>query len=388
MKRCGALLVVCVLLVGACSSGGGSKSGSSGARGADGASHTVWLCRPRLADNPCEADMTTTVVRADGTTSIERAASASNPPIDCFYVYPTVSLQPGPNADLHIDPNEVKVAIAQASRFSQACRVYAPMYRQLTLAAIGGHLSPEATALAYGDVRAAWRDYLTHDNHGRGVVLIGHSQGSGMLIPLVKQELDPHPALRRKLVSALLLGGNVVVPAGRDEGGDFAHVPACRSADQTGCVVAFSSFDLQPPADSLFGRPSNQFNEVRGAGSAEGEVLCVNAAALRGGTAEVHPYFPTHLNLGALGAALPADVLASTPTPWVTYPGLFKAACREADGASWLQIDDVRGPGDTRPHLIDSLGPMWGLHLVDVNIALGDLVSLVRQQGAAWSRHH
>jgi hypothetical protein len=52
---------------------------------------TVWLCRPGLRDNPCEANLTTTVVRSTGATSVQRAAPAKNPPIDCFYVYPTIS---------------------------------------------------------------------------------------------------------------------------------------------------------------------------------------------------------------------------------------------------------------------------------------------------------
>ena len=53
-------------------------------------------------------------------------ATPSNPPIDCFYVYPTVSPQPGILANLQIDPAETSVAEAQASRFSEDCRVYAP----------------------------------------------------------------------------------------------------------------------------------------------------------------------------------------------------------------------------------------------------------------------
>jgi hypothetical protein len=357
---------------------------------AAGAGHTVWLCRPGLADNPCAADRTATLVAADGATHTQRAITAKSRPVDCFYVYPTVSLQPTMNANLNIDPNQISVAIAQASRFSQVCRVYAPIYRQLTLAAIGGGATRANAALAYGDVRSAWRDYLAHYNDGRGVVLIGHSQGAGMLTQLVKQEIDPNKKARRRLTSALLLGGNVLVPRGKDVGGDFKHVKACRSPKQTGCVVAYSTFKEPPPANAIFGRSNTGFNQVRGGGTAasKSEVLCTNPASLRGGTAVAHPYFPTHLNLGVLGGALPADVLAATPTPWVSYPGLYKISCRNEHGASWLQVDDQRQAGDTRPELINSLGATWGLHLVDVNIDQGDLVALVARQGAAWSDNH
>ncbi len=270
------------------------------------APRTVWLCRPGLAHDPCTADRTTTLVAANGSTHTQHAPTAKSRPVDCFYVYPTVSPQPTINANLTIDPIERSVATAQASRFSQVCRVYAPMYRQLTLQAIGGGATSAAVALAYGDVRDAWRDYLAHDNHGRGVVLIGHSQGAGMLIQLIKQEIDAKPKVRSKLTSALLLGGNVVVPRGHDVGGDFAHIPACRSTKQTGCVVAYSSFDHTPPADAIFGRASAGFNRARGGSTVKDpQVLCTNPAALRGGAATVHPYFPAHLALGVLGGAFP-----------------------------------------------------------------------------------
>ncbi len=156
-------------------------------------SSTVWLCRPGLSDNPCASNLTTTVVRANGTTYIQRSRPATNPPIDCFYVYPTVSTQPTANANLHIDPQERAVAVAQASRFSQVCRVYAPMYPQLTLSAISKGISARSAAIAYLGVLSAWNDYLAHYNKGRGVVLIGHSQGASLLIALIKREVDPYP---------------------------------------------------------------------------------------------------------------------------------------------------------------------------------------------------
>ena len=103
-------------------------------------------------------------------------------------------------------------------------------------------------------MRDAWRDYLKHYNHGRGVVLIGHSQGSFVLRQLVAKEIDSKRKVRSKLISAVLLGGNVLVKKGSDVGGDFKHVPACRSRSQTGCVIAFSTFGETPPANAIFGR--------------------------------------------------------------------------------------------------------------------------------------
>ena len=126
--------------------------------------------------------MATTVIKANGSRTVETPKAAASPPIDCFYVYPTVSSENQGNSDLQIQLPQIFVAQAQARRFSQVCRVYAPMYRQITdrgLTTPSLHASP---LLAYDRRSArAWQDYLAHYNHGRGVVLIGHSQGAYVL---------------------------------------------------------------------------------------------------------------------------------------------------------------------------------------------------------------
>ena len=78
---------------------------------------------------------------------------------------------------------------------------------------------------------AAWRDYLAHYNHGRGFVLIGHSQGAYILERLIREQIEGSPALRKRLVSAILLGGSVSVEKGSDTGGTFRKLPVCRRAD-------------------------------------------------------------------------------------------------------------------------------------------------------------
>jgi Protein of unknown function (DUF3089) len=350
-----------------------------------GSSQTVWLCRPGLADNPCESSESATVVSHSGKTTRERLTPAANPKIDCFYVYPTVSGQQTPVANLNIDPEERAIAITQASRFSHVCRVFAPVYRQATLSAINSATSSGANAVnfdvGYQDVLAAWNDYLAHDNRGRGVVFLGHSQGAGVLIQLLKSKVDPDPTVRRRLVSAVLLGGNVTVKSGGDVGGDFTDIRACRSLTQTGCVVAYSSFEQPPPGDALFGRPGT--GPRAGQASAAGlQVLCVNPAALSGGTARLSSYFTTSKFPGLIGTV--SDPAPSAPTPWVSYPDRYTARCETANDASWLQVTPLNTAGDTRPVVTQTLGPTWGLHLYDINIALGDLIDLVKTQAQAF----
>ena len=378
----GLALAVAIALMGAAL----APAGAGASAPAQDSSPTVWLCRPGLANNPCESDLTTTEIEPDGSQKVVRAARARRPPVDCFYVYPSVSAQPTLNANLNVDPELTAVAEAQASRFSQACRVFAPVYPQLTVVATGatGDQSAAARAAAYDGVLSAWRDYLAHDNKGRGVVFIGHSQGAGMLTQLLRTQIDPNPRLRHRLVSALLLGGNLTVAAGRDSGGDFQNIPACRGRDQTGCVVAYSSFDQPPPPNSVFGRVGGTMSARTGEGRGL-KVLCVNPAAPRGGTGTLEPYHRTAPIPGPIGAI--QGPLPSAATPWVRYPGRYTAKCESKNGATWLQLTDVAEPSDQPGPFQPSpiLGPTWGLHIEDVNIALGDLVDLVRSQAAAYS---
>jgi Protein of unknown function (DUF3089) len=339
----------------------------------------AWLCRPGLPSNPCDASLRTTVVSASLATKLQGAKRAKRPPVDCFYVYPTTSGQSTTNANLKVDKELVNVALAQASRFSQTCRVFAPVYRQLTLGGIFQNLSAaereRAGKVAYAGVLSAWRQYLKRWNNGRGVVFIGHSQGTGMLKQLIQNEVDASRRARRRVVSAVLLGGNVIVPKGRDVGGDFKHIRACRTARQTGCVVAYSTFNEAPPSDTFFGRPRGVY------GNANGVVLCVNPAALVGSGRVLQPYFTVNDSSGLLGGigAFPA-----AKTAWVSFPNRYRARCRNEGGTSWLHADALGGAADERPVLAYAPTPGWGLHLWDVNIALGNLVGLVKRESAAW----
>ena len=338
---------------------------------------SVWLCKPGIAKNPCAAPLTTTVIRADGGTSVVRRKAAAHPAVDCFYVYPTVSGQDRVNATLKVDPEETAIAQYQASRYSQTCRVYAPMYRQLTLRAINaaGGAGAAAQRLAYGDVRDAWREYLRRDNHGRGVLLLGHSQGTFMLRRLIREEIDRKVAVRRLLVAAHLLGGDVLVRKGSDRGGDFRNVPACRSDRQTGCVVAYSTFNTTPPKDSLFGRTTEPGMKV----------LCTNPGALGGGSAQLDSFNRTTPFPGLLGVAVAqATVLPTASTPWVEYPDRSVARCTARDGAVWLDVQPTGGAADRRPLFTPVPTPEWGLHLGDINLAYGQLTDLASAEVRAY----
>src|SRR6266545_4123969 len=188
----------------------------------------TWLCRPGRQD-ACAIDHTTTVVAADGKLSKETWSANPNAPIDCFYVYPTISTDQTPNSDMTADPAELNVIKQQFARFASQCRPYAPLYRQITLAglrrvlAAGGGGTSLDHGVQYDDVRDAWNYYLKNDNNGRGIVLVAHSQGSFILNRLIAEEIDGKP-VQSRLVSAILLGTTIPVPKGKDVGGAFEHV--------------------------------------------------------------------------------------------------------------------------------------------------------------------
>jgi hypothetical protein len=323
-----------------------------------------WLCRPGLAHSPCDGPFPVTVIRPGGRHVVVMRA-ATHPAIDCFYVYPTVSPAPGLNAPLRSEPPVVAAVRAQAALFATQCRLFVPLYRQVTLGALlsGRFYDPHAVALAQSDVDAAWVSYLAHDNHGRGVVLIGHSQGSMRLITLMKDAMDRDSNKRRLLVTAILPGANVAVANGRAVGGTFMHIPVCRRTGETGCVIAYSSFATTPPALSFFGR-----------GAPGQTVVCVDPAQLLG-RRDLDPIVPT--DLGFRGVRLPR-----VRTPYAAVPGRLAAHCSGAGGASVLHVaGSVAGEPIGR---LQTLGSAWGLHVVDVNLALGDLLRLVHRAAANY----
>ena len=348
-----------------------------------------WLCRPGRHD-ACDIDLTTTVVAADGTLTREPWTGDPAAPIDCFYVYPTVSTDPGEHSDMTADAAELNVVQQQFARFGSTCRLFAPLYRQITLAglrlAMAGGRAVLDRGVGYDDVRDAWKYYLEHDNRGRGFVLIGHSQGSYVLAQLIRREIDGKP-LQSRMVSAILAGTTLAVPRGKDVGGAFQRVPLCHSASETGCVVTFASYrsTVPPPANTLFGT-------VADAGMA---AACTNPAALGGGSGQLHSYLSSS-GRTIVGTSPPKPWVMPerrVETPWVSVPGLLDARCASNDNATYLDIT-VRGNADD-PRADDITGDIaangqvlanWGLHLIDMNLAMGNLVDLVGQQARAHAR--
>ena len=315
----------------------------------------TWLCRPGRKGDACDIDLTTTVVAADGTMTREAWSADPKAPIDCFYVY----------------------------RFASKCRPFAPLYRQLTLAGLRKRMASGAfsfeSGVQFDDVRNAWRAYLKRDNQGRGVVLVSHSQGSFILMELLRQEIEGTP-IQKQIVSALIIGATLEAPTGKDVGGALKVMPLCRKPGQIGCVVNFSAFrsDVLPPANTRFGKAA--WAGMSGS--------CTNPVTLGAGSAPLHAYLAASgRTITGPSVVKPWATDKTVDTPWVSVPGLLTAKCASNEHATYLEVTVNADPADPRvDDIVGDLGmrakPLadWGLHLVDVNLVMGNLLDLVSQQ--------
>ena len=339
----------------------------------------LWLCRPGLAVDQCLANpLDATEILADGSVAIEPFEAALDPDVDCFYVYPTVdlTLTPGNHTDFSDIKPMLDPLLSQAARFTQSCRVFAPLYRQATIGSYSGS-HPEIFELAYQDVLEAFRHYMGQYNNGRKLIIMGHSQGSEMTTRLLQEEFDDVPELRQQLIVALVIGGSVEVPVGKLLGATFHNLPLCTSEAQTECVIAYRSFAAAQP-------PSGSANAVSGPGL---DVACTNPAALGGGEGTLRAaYFPLRTN--QFKVMIPA---METPidTPFVSFPDFYAAECvPDAKGISYLRISAPAEAGDPRADPIPYGNPLFsgsflGTHILDYNFPIGDLLHLVDVKIAA-----
>ena len=351
----------------------------------DYAKNSAWLCLPGRAD-ACSTPLPTTALNPNGYGSNGLSSVAKDPPLDCFYVYPTVSRDPGLNSDLK-PSEETGAAQVQFARFAGVCRAFVPVYRQMTMGAVaayaaGGDIN-EAARLAYSDVAAAWRNYLATRNGRRPFVLIGHSQGSALLQQLIAREIEPHPAVASRMKLAILPGYNLLVPQGRLVGGTLKKTPLCSSEGQTGCVISYTSFreNNVPPVGAIFGIADQPGMTVG----------CVNPGRPGAtGWVPLDSYWYTRSSQPVPGGPISWSSEGAPPTPFVRTQGLVSAKCINNGQRGYLWIRTNHKPGEKwTDHVGGEVGvlsmflPGWGMHLSDIYEAQGDLI---RQVGDVGSR--
>jgi hypothetical protein len=377
--------------------GGANDSGSGDAAGAGGLSDVgtsgpldyanadYWACRPDKATSECAKNLDATEVRKDGTTSLVPHERATNPAFDCFYVYPTVLLNRSGNMTDFTEEGVKYVRdalMAQGAPFTRICEVFAPLYRQVGLNVVNpGTPGPTAIpSLGPQDVKAAFEHYLQNYNRGRKFVLVGHSQGSGVLTTLLEDSIVGKPEVRSKMISAVLIGASVVVAAGQKTGGTFMDVPYCSAPGEKGCVIAYASFakDAPPTAGSRFGA---------GDPAAGTEAVCTNPSVLAGNTGRytgslvyAHPVQPIFTpDVGPVPAGI--------TTPFLLYRDIFRGECVKSGNFHYLQItldktaDDMRATPPYRNTQSEAQG--FGMHIFDYFPPMEDLINAVKLQAEA-----
>lgn len=330
-----------------------------------------WACRPG-AETACTSGLDAIAISADGARQPDPFVAAQTPAIDCFYVYPTVSHEPSDYSDLAPSPEVMATIRSQAGRLAARCRLFAPLYRQATLAHLRATLADGAALNwdgPYRDILAAWRTYLARDNHGRGVVLIGHSQGTILLQRLIHDQIDGQPA-QALLVSAFLAGDpGLLVPAGNIVGGTFAHIPVCSTAVETGCAYVWGSYLSDDQADH------RRFGHSPGAGTV---AACVSPAAPGGGSASLASYF-----------SKPSLAPAADP-PWIKVVGQLSGACISDPEGDVLRVtvEPGRYADLLRPMLEHVVHGGWGLHTLDVALVQGNIVEVIGAEATTWEKAH
>ena len=288
-------------------------------------------------------------------------------PADVFFVHPT-TFKGNPVWNARYDaphdaaPLDAPVLLGQVSVFNGCCRMYAPHYRQATLA---GLKVPAAMDVAYADVAAAFRYYIAHLNHGRPFIIASHSQGTAHAIRLIQQEILA-TALQRRLIAAYLIGG--YVPDTFPELG----LPVCDTARQTGCVLSWNASETGRTGARMIADNRAYWWRGRHVTDGPSRAVCVNPLTWRReGTA------PEAANPGSLPfPAAPFGTKAKALPPLAS--AVTGAACHD-------DLLDVHVPWSAGSGFVDKLSVIFGsYHLNDYGLFYGAMRRNAAERTDAW----
>jgi hypothetical protein len=173
------------------------------------------------------------------------ASRPANPdkPVDVFFVYPTIYPKKTPkNMDVFNDElrSDVQGLLkAQAGAFSDSANLFAPYYRQVSFACLNP--AEDMTLNSYfrigaDDVHRAFDYYLNFLNEGRPFILASHSQGSVVMLDLLRSRFKD-PKLREKLVAAYVIGYSVTA----EDLKEYPWIKTAQGARDTGVVISWNT---------------------------------------------------------------------------------------------------------------------------------------------------
>ncbi len=166
-------------------------------------------------------------------------------PVDCFFIYPTVTLAPvdgKQNIPIENEEHREKArycAVAQASVFEESCNVYVPFYRQMNMETYRLEDKTElgaAAAVAYADIKTAFDYFINNLNDGRPFIIAGHSQGS-IMTSMLLADVMKEETLRNRMVAAYAIGW----PITQEYMDQNPHLRYAESADDVGVIISFNT---------------------------------------------------------------------------------------------------------------------------------------------------
>ena len=161
---------------------------------------------------------------------------------DIFWVYPTVYVSKE-NWNVSIDDKETRDKAYEATLkfigvFKDSANIYAPYYRQAsgTVLTASEEQNHKALGVAIDDACDAFNYYMLNVNKGKPFIIAGHSQGSNILIELMKK-LFADQGLQKQLIAAYLIGWSVTE-------NDLKSYPFLKIADsdsKTGSIITYNT---------------------------------------------------------------------------------------------------------------------------------------------------
>ena len=172
--------------------------------------------------------------------------------VDTFYIYATEyilgSFEEGAPDYAALDNAEMLQGVAveyilHATVFEDSTNVFLPYYRQAGLRYAGevrektGDVDAALIGMPYDDITAALDYYFENCNGGRPFIIAGHSQGSAMVLLLLRTYFKDHPEYYARMVAAYPIGFSVTK-------GYLAanpHLKFAAGESDTGVIVAWNT---------------------------------------------------------------------------------------------------------------------------------------------------